>query len=49
MEEKTLNGEIMNRTEQSFDEKSNPKSIRLYMKTKNGMQLFESAEYEYQR
>jgi hypothetical protein len=49
LEEKTLNGKIMTRTEQSFDEKSNPKSIRTYMKTKNGMQLFESAEFEYQR
>ncbi len=49
LEEKTLNGEIMTRTEQIFDEKSNPKNIRSYMKTKNGMQLFESAEYEYER
>jgi hypothetical protein len=48
LEIKTLNGETMNRTEQSFDEKSNLKSIRSYMKTKNGLQLFESAEFEYE-
>ena len=42
LEVRTLNGNEMNRTELEYDEKSNLKSVRSYMKTKNAMQLFES-------
>ena len=48
LEVKMLNGEEQLRTELNYDERSNLISIRSYMKTKNGMRLFESAEFTFE-